>query len=94
VIAKSGLERLVAWGRLIGLKRSQEKAMRLTAIKLAVALALTGTAAFAMGSGAGGASGGVGSTYTSDPARCGGLVCFAKSPLKKPRARPRRGRHA
>jgi hypothetical protein len=50
--------------------------MRLTAIGLAMALMLTGTTAFAMG--AGGGSGGVESTYTSNPAKCDGPVCSAK----------------
>jgi hypothetical protein len=54
--------------------------MQVTAIGLATALALTSTTAFAMGGGGAGVSGGVGSSYTSNPAECGGLVCFAKSP--------------
>jgi hypothetical protein len=53
--------------------------MQLTAIGLAMALALTSTTAFAMGGDGAGVSGGVGSTYTGKPAKCGGLVCFAKS---------------
>jgi hypothetical protein len=52
--------------------------MQLTAIGLATALALTSTTAFAMGGGGAGASGGVGSSYTSNPAECGGLVCFCE----------------
>jgi hypothetical protein len=52
--------------------------MQLMAIGLATALTST---TVAMGGGGGaGASGGVGSNYTSNPAECGGLVCFAKSP--------------
>jgi hypothetical protein len=58
--------------------------MNLAAAGLAAVIALTSAAAFAMGGGGGGsgagASGGVGSCYTSNPAKCGGLVCFAKSP--------------
>ena len=66
--------------------------MRLTAIGLAMALALASTTAFAMGAGTGGAgvSGGVGSTYTNDPAKCGGLFCFAKPRGARPRKRLRR----
>jgi hypothetical protein len=75
----------------ISLKRSKEKAMQLTAIGLATALALTSTTAFAMGAG-GGASGGVGSSYTGNPAECGGLVCFAKSPSALTAPDPRRKR--
>jgi hypothetical protein len=51
--------------------------MQLTVIVLA--LAMTSTTAFSMGGGGAGVSGGVGSTYTSNPAECGGLVCFADS---------------
>ena len=54
--------------------------MRLAAIGLATALALASATAFAMGAGGAGVSGGVGSTPTRDPANCGGLVCFLKSP--------------
>jgi hypothetical protein len=54
--------------------------MQLTAIGLATALVLTSTTAFAMGGGGAGVSGGAGSTYTNNPAECGGLVCFLKSP--------------
>jgi hypothetical protein len=76
----------------ISLKRSKEKAMQLTAIGLATALALTSTTAFAMGGGGAGASGGVGSSYASNPAECGGLVCFAKSPSALTAPDPRRKR--
>jgi hypothetical protein len=69
----------------IGLKRSKEKAMQLTTIGLATALALASTTAFAMGGGGsgggGGAGAGAGGSYTSNPADCGGMVCFAKSPI-------------
>jgi hypothetical protein len=67
-----------------GLKRFKEKPMQLTAIGLATALALASTTAFAMGGGGGGGGAGAGAgagwSYTRDPADCGGLVCFAKSP--------------
>jgi hypothetical protein len=70
--------------------------MQLAAIGLATALALASTTAFAMGGGGGGsgagASGGVGSSYTSNPAKCGGLVCFAKSRSMTPRVRHHRRR--
>jgi hypothetical protein len=66
--------------------------MQLTAIGLATALALTSTTAFAMGGGGAGASAGVGSSYTSNPAECGGLVCFAKSPSALTRPNPRHKR--
>jgi hypothetical protein len=55
--------------------------MRRAAIGLSIALALTSTTAFAMGGGGGGGGGpgaGAGSSYTNNPAACGGLVCFAK----------------
>ena len=57
-----------------------DETMRLTAIGLALglALALGSTTAFALGGGAG-VSGGTGPVYnTGNPADCGGLVCFAK----------------
>jgi hypothetical protein len=56
--------------------------MQLPAIGLVTALALASTTAFAMGGGgAGGGTGnGAGSSYTSNPAECGGLVCFLRSP--------------
>jgi hypothetical protein len=77
----------------VSLKRSKEKAMQLTAIGLATALALASTTAFAMGgAGGAGASGGVGSSYTSNPAECGCLVCFAKSPSALIAPDPRRKR--
>ena len=73
--------------------------MKLAAAGLAAVIALTSAAAFAMGGGGGGsgagASGGVGSSYTSNPAKCGGLVCFAKSrsmPLRVRRHRRHQGR--
>jgi hypothetical protein len=53
--------------------------MRVTAIGLAAAMALASTtAALAMGGGGAGASGGAGSSWTRNPAECGGLVCFVK----------------
>jgi hypothetical protein len=68
--------------------------MQLATIGLATALALAGTTAFAMGGGGGGsgagAGGGVGSSHTSNPAKCGGLVCFAKSRSIPPRVRRHR----
>jgi hypothetical protein len=68
--------------------------MQLTAIGLAMALALSSTTAFAMGGGGAGVSGGVGSTYTRNPAACGGLVCFAKPRSMLQRGvRPRRRHH-
>jgi hypothetical protein len=73
----------------VSLKRSKEKAMQLTAIGSATAL--TSTTAFAMGGGAG-VSDGVGSSYTSNPVECGGLVCFAKSPSALTAPDPRRKR--
>jgi hypothetical protein len=69
--------------------------MQLTAIGLATALALASTTAFAMGGGGGaGASGGVGGTYTNNPAECGGLVCLLKprSALTAPEPRHKRVR--
>jgi hypothetical protein len=59
---------------------------------IGLALALASTTAFAMGGGGAGVSGGVGSTYTSNPAECGGLVCFAKSPSALTAPHPRRKR--
>src|ERR1700723_479188 len=47
--------------------------------------------ALAMVGGAG-ASGGVGSSYTSNRAECGGLVCFAMSPSALTAPGPRRKR--
>jgi len=64
------------------------------ALTLGTALALTSTTAFAMGGGGAGASGGVGSSYTSNPAECGGLVCFAKSPSPRDRCASRSCRRA
>ena len=73
--------------------------MKLTTIGLATALALTSTTAFAMGGGGAGASGGVGSQPNNNPAECGGLVCFLKSPVAvtvpdRNRNRQRRAAHA
>jgi hypothetical protein len=79
-------------------KRSREKPMQLTAIGLATALALASTTAFAMGGGGGGGGAGAGAgagwSYTRNPADCGGLVCFAKSPsaLTAPNLRRKRSR--
>jgi hypothetical protein len=72
--------------------------MQLTAIGFAMALALTSTTAFAMGGGGsgggGGAGAGAGGSYTTNPAECGGLVCFAKPPVAvtTPHLRHRRWR--
>ena len=56
--------------------------MQLATIGLATALALAGTTAFAMGGGGGGsgagAGGGVGSSHTSNPAKCGGPGLFCE----------------
>jgi hypothetical protein len=64
--------------------------MQLTAFGLAAALALTSTAAFAMRGGGG--AGVSGSTYTKNPAECGGLVCFLKSRSNLAAPHPRRKR--
>jgi hypothetical protein len=74
--------------------------MQLTAIGLAMALTLASPTAFAMGGGGsgggGGAGAGAGSSYTTNPADCGGLVCFAKSPVAvtRPHLRHKRLRDA
>ena len=63
--------------------------MQLAEIGLATALALAGTTASAMGGGGAGVSGGVGASYTGNPAACGGLVCFARSPSASTAPDPR-----
>jgi hypothetical protein len=64
--------------------------MQLTAIGLATMLA--SVTAFAVSGGNALAGGGAGWTYTNNPAECGGLVCFAKSPAASATLHPRRKR--
>jgi hypothetical protein len=65
--------------------------MKLTAIGLAMALALSTTMALAMGGG-GGMSPGTIASPPADPADCGGIVCFLKSPVASTAHNPTRKR--
>jgi hypothetical protein len=95
---KIGIGTAIRMGPFLSLNRSREKAMQLTAIGLAAGLALASTSAFAMGGGGSGGGSGVGGTYTSNPAECGGLVCFVKPPsgpaVRDPRHKRVRGASA
>jgi hypothetical protein len=62
--------------------------MKLKTIGLAAALALSSTVTCAMGGGGGGGGGGGMAPGTiagppADPAKCGGLVCFLKTPAAR-----------
>jgi hypothetical protein len=65
---------------------------QLMAIGLAAALALSSTMACAMGGGGGGGGGMAPGTIAgppADPANCGGLVCFLKTPAARHTVGPR-----
>jgi hypothetical protein len=60
--------------------------MKLKTIGLAAALALSSTVTCAMGGGGGGGGGMAPGTIAgppADPANCGGLVCFLKTPAAR-----------
>jgi hypothetical protein len=65
--------------------------MKLMAIGLAAALALSSTMACAMGGGGGGGGMAPGTIAgpPADPANCGGLVCFLKTPTARHAVGPR-----